>query len=133
MDSVAVPEPGPRGNGSVSITAAGVVVIAAYIGAQMIADIGSLKIAMVAGFSVDGGTFIYPFTFTLRDMVHKLLGYRAARNVVVAAKHGISATSSFLTPPPSRLSRNDGVEVRGRGRHPWATTRQHPFCPADRD
>mgnify|MGYP000871067059 CR=1 FL=1 len=68
-----------------SLTQAAVVTIAAYIGAQMIADIGSLKIAWVAGFSIDGGTFIYPFTFTLRDMVHKLLGRQAARTLVVAA------------------------------------------------
>ncbi|NMC40369.1 MAG: TonB-dependent receptor [Bacteroidales bacterium] len=41
--------------------------MAAYIAAQILSDIGSLKIAWVAGFSIDGGTFIYPLTFTLRD------------------------------------------------------------------
>jgi len=51
---------------------AGILTIAAYIAAQMMSDIGSLKIATVAGFSIDGGTFIYPLTFTLRDMVAKL-------------------------------------------------------------
>jgi len=64
---------------------AGVLTVAAYVGAQILADIGSLKIATVAGFSIDGGTFIYPFTFTLRDMVHKLLGRNAARTLIVAA------------------------------------------------
>jgi uncharacterized integral membrane protein (TIGR00697 family) len=34
---------------------------------------------------VDGGTFIYPLTFTLRDLVHKLLGKRAARTLILAA------------------------------------------------
>jgi hypothetical protein len=68
-----------------SVTQTGILVIGAYIAAQMLADIGSLKIALVAGFSVDGGTFIYPLTFTLRDMVHKLLGRRAARTVIVTA------------------------------------------------
>jgi len=62
-----------------------ILVVAAYVAAQMMADVGSLKIARVGGFSVDGGTFIYPITFTLRDMVHKLLGRRAARTVIVAA------------------------------------------------
>jgi len=66
-------------------TRAGVLTVAAYIGAQMMSDIGSLKIAQVGGFSIDGGTFIYPFTFTLRDIVHKLLGRNAARTLVVAA------------------------------------------------
>lgn len=64
---------------------AGVWVIAAYVAAQMMADVLSLKIASVAGFSVDAGTFVYPVTFTLRDMVHKLLGRSAAQAVIVAA------------------------------------------------
>ncbi len=63
----------------------GVWVIAAYVAAQMMADVLSLKIAWVAGFSVDAGTLVYPFTFTLRDMVHKLLGRAAARAVILAA------------------------------------------------
>lgn len=67
------------------LSQAGVIVIAAYIAAQILADIGSLKIALVGGFSIDGGTFIYPLTFTLRDLVHKLLGRRAARTVVITA------------------------------------------------
>jgi hypothetical protein len=70
---------------AVTLTQAGVVVVAAYIAAQMLADVGSLKIAWVAGFSIDGGTFIYPLTFTLRDMVHKLLGRKAARTIIIAA------------------------------------------------
>ncbi len=89
------------------ITAAGILTITAYIGAQMIADIGSLKIAWVAGFSVDGGTFIYPLTFTLRDMVHKLLGRKAARVLIVAAAAinlimaGYFAMLSRLPPDPT--------------------------------
>ncbi len=89
------------------IGAAGILTIAAYIGAQMIADVGSLKIAWVAGFSVDGGTFIYPLTFTLRDMVHKLLGRKAARVLIVAAAAinlimaGYFAMLSWLPPDPT--------------------------------
>jgi len=64
---------------------AGIIVVAAYIAAQMLSDVLSLKIAWVAGFSVDVGTFVYPFTFTLRDLVHKSLGKAAARTVIVAA------------------------------------------------
>jgi hypothetical protein len=63
----------------------GVWVVAAYVAAQMMADVLSLKIASVVGFSVDAGTLVYPFTFTLRDMVHKLLGRAAARAVILAA------------------------------------------------
>lgn len=56
-----------------------------YIGAQMLADIASLKIGIVARLAVDMGTFIYPITFTLRDLVHKALGKRAALVLVVTA------------------------------------------------
>ena len=66
-------------------TTASVLVVSFYIAAQMLADITSLKIAQVGPLPIDGGTFIYPFTFTLRDLVHKLLGKRAARTLIVAA------------------------------------------------
>ena len=62
-----------------------VIVIAAYIAAQMLSDIASLKIGQVAGLSVDMGTFIYPITFTLRDLVHKVLGKRNTRVLILAA------------------------------------------------
>ena len=62
-----------------------VVVVAAYIAAQMMADIASLKIGVVAGLAVDMGTFVYPVTFTLRDLVHKTLGKRNAQVLIIAA------------------------------------------------
>lgn len=86
---------------------AAVLTVAAYIAAQILSDIGSLKIAWLAGFSVDGGTFIYPLTFTLRDMVHKQLGRKVARTIIIAAA-AINlfmalyfAFLSRLTPDPS--------------------------------
>lgn len=62
-----------------------VLVVAAYIAAQMLSDIASLKIGVVAGLAVDMGTFIYPITFTLRDVVHKVLGKRNAQALIIAA------------------------------------------------
>ena len=67
------------------IPTSAIVVISVYIAAQLLSDIGSLKIAWVAGFSVDAGTFIYPLTFTIRDLVHKQLGKAAARTIIIAA------------------------------------------------
>ena len=67
------------------ISTAGIVVVSVYIAAQMLSDIASLKIALIAGFSIDAGTFIYPITFTLRDLVHKRLGKQAARAVIILA------------------------------------------------
>lgn len=62
-----------------------IIAIAAYIGAQMIADITSVKIGEVAGLAVDMGTFIYPITFTLRDVVHKVVGKRNTRVLIIMA------------------------------------------------
>lgn len=62
-----------------------VLVVSAYIAAQMMADITSLRIVMIAGMSVDAGTLIYPLTFTLRDLAHKSLGIQAARQLIVTA------------------------------------------------
>lgn len=61
------------------------VVGGAYVAAQMMADVASLRIVSVGGHAVDAGTLIYPFTFTLRDLVHKIGGKRAARTLIVLA------------------------------------------------
>jgi uncharacterized integral membrane protein (TIGR00697 family) len=93
-----------RSDGTVSLATAGVLVVATYVAAQMLSDIMSLKIALVAGFSIDAGTFIYPITFTLRDLVHKLLGRKAARTLIVAAAAinlvmaGLFAFAAWLPP-----------------------------------
>ena len=62
-----------------------IVVSAAYIAAQMLADVASLKIVLFLGLSMDAGTFVYPITFTLRDLVHKTIGAKAARILIVTA------------------------------------------------
>jgi uncharacterized integral membrane protein (TIGR00697 family) len=67
------------------ISRVAIAAVGAYIGAQVIADVTSLKIGVFAGRAVDMGTFIYPITFTLRDVVHKALGKRAARTLVITA------------------------------------------------
>jgi uncharacterized integral membrane protein (TIGR00697 family) len=88
----------------VSFANAGVIVIAAYVAAQMLSDIMSLKIARVAAFSIDAGTFVYPITFTLRDLVHKLLGRKAARTLIITAAAinlamaGLFAFAAWLPP-----------------------------------
>ncbi|MDR2897704.1 MAG: queuosine precursor transporter [Spirochaetaceae bacterium] len=64
------------------IPLSGVIIIAAYAAAQILADVGSLKIGYLFQMSIDGGTFIYPITFTLRDMIHKKLGKKAARSII---------------------------------------------------
>jgi len=63
----------------------------AYVAAQMMADIASLRIITIGGYAVDAGTLIYPFTFTLRDLVHKIGGKGAARTLI-----GLAAVINIL-------------------------------------
>lgn len=76
------------------VTRTVVFVIAAYIGAQILSDIASLKIGVVAGIAVDMGTFLYPVTFTLRDMAHKTIGKRATQTLIWAAA-GVNVFAAF--------------------------------------
>jgi len=78
-----------------NILTATVLVSVFYVAAQMMADIASLRIVLVAGFSIDAGTFIYPLTFTLRDMVHKVAGIKIARILIVVAA-GINLLMALL-------------------------------------
>ena len=68
---------------AVPLSRTAVVAIGAYAGAQVIAQVTSLKIGIVGGQAVDMGTFVYPITFTLRDVVHKVAGRRAARTLIL--------------------------------------------------
>ena len=68
-----------------AISRIALVSIAAYVAAQMLSDIASLKIGVVAGLSVDMGTFIYPITFTLRDLIHKSAGKKNAQTLIILA------------------------------------------------
>lgn len=62
-----------------------IIVSAIYIATQVLSDIGSLRIINFFGLAMDGGTFIYPLTFTLRDMVHKVGGKTAAQVLIISA------------------------------------------------
>jgi uncharacterized integral membrane protein (TIGR00697 family) len=58
-----------------------------YVAAQIFANILSTKIALlpILNLAVDGGTIIYPLTFTLRDFVHKAWGKILARQIIIIA------------------------------------------------
>jgi queuosine precursor transporter len=72
-----------RAPSTLTISRVAVVAVGAYAGAQVIAQVTSLKIGRVGGESVDMGTFVYPITFTLRDVVHKVAGRSAARALIL--------------------------------------------------
>jgi len=58
-----------------------------YVGFSLIANVLSTKIAVLpfTGLAIDAGTVIYPFTFTLRDFVHKTWGKKQSRQVIIFA------------------------------------------------
>jgi len=94
----------PENTASQMIAVSSIVIIALYAAAQMMADIGSLKIGFIAGLSIDGGTFIYPITFTIRDMIHKKLGKKAARTIIIVCaliNLAMALFFSLLTKLPS--------------------------------
>ncbi len=62
-----------------------IIVCAVYVSAQLLSNIASLQIVLFAGLSFDAGTFIYPITFTLRDLAHKVLGLKGVRVLIVTA------------------------------------------------
>lgn len=62
-----------------------IVVCAIYVSAQLLSNIASLQIVLFAGLSFDAGTFIYPITFTLRDLAHKVLGLKGVRVLIITA------------------------------------------------
>ena len=74
------------------------VVGGSYVAAQMMADVASLRIISIGGFAVDAGTLIYPFTFTLRDLIHKVGGKSAARTIIfLAAAINLFMAAFFAT------------------------------------
>ncbi|MBW1650440.1 MAG: queuosine precursor transporter [Deltaproteobacteria bacterium] len=68
-----------------TISKTAIISVSLYVAAQMLSDIASLKIGIVSGLAVDMGTFIYPITFTLRDIVHKTIGKKNAQLLILAA------------------------------------------------
>ncbi len=80
-----------------------------YVSFQLFANVLSTKIAILPylNLAIDGGTVIYPLTFTLRDLVHKTHGKRDARQVIViaaalnAVMFGLFWLIGKMTPDPA--------------------------------
>ena len=68
-------------------------VIVFYVVVQVLSNISSTKIANVFSLAVDGGTFLYPLAFTLRDLIHKRLGKSTTQSLII-----ISAVINIFTP-----------------------------------
>lgn len=80
-----------------------------YVSFQLFANILSTKIALLPylNLAIDGGTVIYPLTFTLRDFVHKTHGKKDARQVIIiaailnAVMFGLFWLVGKMTPDPT--------------------------------
>lgn len=70
-----------------------ILIICSYIACQMISNISSVKIANVLSLAVDGGTFLYPLAFTIRDMSHKTIGKKNTQKLII-----VSAIINIFTP-----------------------------------
>jgi uncharacterized integral membrane protein (TIGR00697 family) len=86
-----------RSDGQLLVSTVALVAIGSYVGAQVISQVTSLKIGTAFGRAVDMGTFIYPLTFTLRDVVHKAAGRRAARITILTSAGVNLFLAAYLT------------------------------------
>lgn len=62
-----------------------IILTAAYLLCQIIADVTATKMVDLFGIYVPAAVFIYALTFTLRDVVHKQLGKKGAVVMVLTA------------------------------------------------
>lgn len=53
-----------------------------YVSLQLISNVSSVKIGFVFDYAVDMGVFLYPFSFTLRDVVHRELGKEQTKQCI---------------------------------------------------
>lgn len=68
---------------AIAIGTSAITIIALYIAFQIFADIMAIKITSVWGLVVPTAVFIYPLTFTLRDVVHKVVGKKGPRSIIL--------------------------------------------------
>ncbi|HPB44424.1 MAG TPA: queuosine precursor transporter [Microthrixaceae bacterium] len=59
-----------------------IVLVSVYAAASLIANVMSIRAVSIFGWAVDAGTLTYPLTFTIRDLIHKVGGKRAATTAI---------------------------------------------------
>ena len=101
------------------------VAVGAYIGVSLMANVMSVRIVLLGPWAIDAGTFTYPLTFTLRDVVHKAGGRTAARvTIVTGAALNLVMVGAFwvaarlpaekATTPPQPITIGNDVWIGGR-------------------
>lgn len=61
-----------------------IIAICAYAIIAVASDIFANKMVMVVGLTLAGGTMLVPFSFTIRDLLHRYLGYENTKKIVWA-------------------------------------------------
>lgn len=74
-----------------------ILVSVAYVAAQMVADISNLRNLTLFGIGASAFSIVYPLTYTLRDMAHKLAGPHVARTLIIAAAVIYLIVQAFFT------------------------------------
>ena len=67
------------------MNSAALFVAISYVSVQLISNVSSAKIGLVFGYAVDMGVFLYPLSFTLRDLVHRELGKELTKRCIYYA------------------------------------------------
>ncbi len=60
-----------------------IIAAACYIALVIYSNLGSLRILALGALAVDGGSLLYPFTFTMRDILHKKTGAQLTKLVIL--------------------------------------------------
>lgn len=63
----------------------GIVSIMFYLAFQVFADLLAIKMTSFAGLTVSAAFFVYPMTFTFRDLMHKFMGKKVSVIVIKTA------------------------------------------------
>ncbi len=71
-----------------------IVTVSVYVASSLVANVMSIRAVSILGWAVDAGTLTYPLTFTIRDMIHKVGGKRAARTAILATA-GLNVAMAF--------------------------------------
>lgn len=53
-----------------------------YVSLQLISNVSSVKIGLVFDYAVDMGVFLYPLSFTIRDVVHREMGKEKTKQCI---------------------------------------------------
>lgn len=80
--------------------------IATYAIIAVASDIFANKMLNIGGLALAGGILLVPFSFTIRDMMHKLIGFENAKRVVwvtAIINLGIAALLMLLDAMPSAV------------------------------